>query len=431
LSGRARHFLRDSVRLQAGAVFVALAHVASSVILARQLGSTEQGLWYGALTLFGFLYLLGSLGFATTAISGVAAAGSREGVTRWLGWLARTWVALAVGVLLAGLVLVRPAAEYVFDERAVGFPALMLCATPLLEVPRTIARAALEGTRRMLSATLLDGGLELLRAAAVCTAVVVEPTLMSAVWGHLLGVALGVPWAVGLYARARRTGADLPASRTLFAAARRARVRDHARGGVELGIGRLARGFVSEQAPILLLMRFAEPAWIAYFRIAHRLLSLPFLATQSVARVSVPAFGELVRAADWRGLASTYWRVTAWTGGLRCAAFAVWIPLVPLVTRRLYPPGYADAIWTLALVFGPGLAALTFSAAVEAFYVATGTIRSSLRINTALGLGTVALLVALSASFGALGTAWALTIGAVASLYHHARIAAELRRRCG
>ncbi|MFT5285270.1 MAG: O-antigen/teichoic acid export membrane protein [Planctomycetota bacterium] len=268
--------------------------LAAIFVLASTLGSEKQGTYYAALALFGVVYLLGSFGFATATVSRVAAcyaSNDSGGVTLWLGRLSRTWLLLGIAILPIGFLLLPWIAGFGLGGETVSALTIWLCLTPILELPRTIVRAGLEGGRRMLSVLILDGGLELLRALLVCGAVIYEPTAVSAVQGHVFATAIGL--IIYGQARKREDRVLLPSIVEIARATRTTSVSGHARLGIELGLSRFSRGLLLEFAPPLLLLHFASASWVTYYRITHRLLGLPFLVTQSVSRVSLPALSQL------------------------------------------------------------------------------------------------------------------------------------------
>ena len=167
-----RKFLRDTLTLQTSSLFNAVSNLASTACLAQLLGARVQGQYIVALSLYALLFFLLNQGFYSATISQVAAASARglhEKVAAWLGYLLKAYV--LVGILLVGLgLLFLPwfARRIVHADLETARQAFWLTLTPFCELPRVVACAALQGTRRMVPLARIENGTELLRLFCVC-----------------------------------------------------------------------------------------------------------------------------------------------------------------------------------------------------------------------------------------------------------------------
>ncbi|MCC6406863.1 MAG: oligosaccharide flippase family protein [Planctomycetes bacterium] len=421
---RIRHkFVRDALTLQVGAMFNAVGNFVSAALLAHLLGAEVQGKFYVATSLYSLLWFLVNQGLMQATVSQVAAANSRnqpDKVAGWTAWLVKASVVF--GLVLAGLgFLTLPfLAEHVLDtDRRVGWWAAWMALSPLLETPRVVACAAMQGTRRMLPFAQTENAQEAIRVFLVIIGALITNSAVGPVIGTLAASALGSVVATELYRRDRRH-ADSPLPS--FAAIRKfvfvAPLLYGARLGVKLGIVRNLNALCMEVVPSLLIERFGSSEWVAYMRIAQRLMRVPLMFMQGISRTALPMFSERAALKDIAGLRRAFFKASVVSGLVITLGIAVVLPFLPWILRLAFPATYSDPVLTVCLILVPGFIVMSFSIANDTFYLVTNTLRVAVTISVVGMCISVVMLVLLARWNPTTGVAWGLTINMACSSLH-------------
>lgn len=417
-------FLRDTTTLQVGSLIYAAGNFLSAVALTHFLGARTQGEYYVAIAMYSFLWFLVNVGLASVTVSQVAAAtvrGGREKAGAWLAYLVKAQFALGMIVAVVGGTLMPTIAERVLDsERQIGLWAALLCLTPLIEIPRVVACAGLQGTRRMLPLAQIENGQELVRVFLVIMGALITRSATGPIIGALVSSLVGSIIGIDLYRReARRAGSQLPPLREILPHVRDVPLRAGLRMGVKLGVVQNVTALATQILPSLFLQRFGTSEWVAYTRIAQRVMHAAMMLTQGISRTALPMLSGTIGLKDLSTLKSSFYRTCLYSGLSIALAFAICLPFVPTLLEWLFPLDYREPIWRICLILLPGFVVLAFSIVNDSFYVVTNTLMVGvwlcilgLIVNTAV-VGVLAWL------YPTVGVAYGISITLLWSLTHH------------
>lgn len=411
-------FARDAATLQVGGMLNAAGNLASSVALAFVLGAREQGDFYTAQALFAFFFFALNLGVVQAAVSQIAAASARsleEKVASWLAFLVKVYLAASIVLIGLGWVLLPWISEWQLGSRALGWWAWILCLTPLLEIPKVVACAAFQGTRRMLPLAQCENGIEACRVVLVVAGAAITGDPLGPILGMVAASLIGSFLAIDMYVRARRENPTcLPDPRYI---ARRMWGIPLSEGlplGVRIGMMRNMDALALDALPPLIIQRFGGPdgnAIVTYFRIAQRILKLPLMMLQGLTRTALPAMSEYVGRGDWKGLRKIWLRTTL-IGGSATASLVVVVALsLPWLVSTFYPRSYAAPISALSWILALAFVLQSFHVGIDAFYIATSKLRVAILLGIACTAVHLVALVFLVSHAGLTGPAWALLCG--------------------
>lgn len=431
---RKSRFARDAAVLQLGGLLNGAGQIVSTLLVAHVLGAHDQGQYFAAVALYGGLSLLVNIGWTQATVNqvaGAAARGNRERVTEWLAFLAKAYLALGVLLPVLGW-LALPLVGRLIDgvEAATGgggtadpseVPELLrlawlLTLTPLLELPRQLVAAALQGTRRMLLLAKLENGHELVRIFGVIAGAVLFFSPLGPVAGLLFGSGMGSLLALELYGQARREtaeGGQGPGSYPLpsFAAVLRAvpgvRIASGLPLALRIGVLRNMDMLTFEVLPPLVVRVFAGPAWVAYFKVATRIMNVPMMLMQGVSRTALPAMSELKGLRDMARFRRLWTQVTLGGGALIGGGVLLSLPLVPFVVRTFWPEEFWEPVPPLALILAVGFVPGAFCLALDTFYIVVDKLGVLIRVGLAMLVVAVLSTVLLSFWMPETGAAWA------------------------
>ena len=420
-------FLRDTGTLQVGAFLVAGGNFLSAVGLAFLLGSTRQGEFYVSISLYSFLWFLVNLGLVTVTVSHVSAAlatKDRREATSWLAYLLKAYAVLGGVVGVAGVFVLPWAAVHLLDARSeVGYYAGLLAFTPLIDLPRVVAGAGFQGARRMLPLAQSDNGFELVRVFLVLLGALLTGDLRGPAIGSLAASLVGSVLALDLYRREHRAIPDLlPGVGEILRHVRDVPLRKGLAVGLRMGAVQNLNAMGTQILPALLLQAVGSPAWVAYLRIAQRIMAVPLMAVRAISRTALPALSELAGAKEMRGLCRAYFRTSLYSGLLIGGAILAGLPLLPLLLERAFPSDFQAPIWTICLILAPGYVVISFSIANDTFYLVTKTLRVGILLSILGALINLPLIAALAWAFPTVGVAWGLSISMMWSLWHPAYV---------
>lgn len=425
-------FLRDTGALQVGALLVSGGNFLSAVGLAYLLGATRQGEFYVAVSLYSSLWYLVNLGLVQVTVSKVSAAlgaGDRDEACSWLAYLLKAYALLGAGVGVAAHLVLPRVAELVGARVEVGAFAALLALTPLLDLPRVVASAGLQATRRMIPLAQTDNAFELVRVYLVLLGALLTGDLRGPVLGSLLASALGSVLAVALYVReCKRMRELVPSPGEILRHVRGVPLRKGLAVGLRLGAAQNLSAYGTQILPALLLQRFGSSEWVAYLRIGQRIMNVPLMLMQAISRTALPALSKLAGMKDLRELCRTYFRTSLFSGLTIGGGLLAFLPFLPWVLELAFPEPYRDPILTICLVLVPGYLVIAFSSANDTFYLVTGTLRVAILLSVVGALVNMPLMAFLAWRWPTTGVAWALTISMLWSLVHPAYVWRWYRR---
>jgi O-antigen/teichoic acid export membrane protein len=432
-------FARDAGLLQVSGIFVAVAALFSTVLLSYVLGPEIQGNYFLALAGFGLCYMLLGTGVQQAVVAQFALARGREQFDKAAGWLAFAFKAqVAIGLLLTvtGPIFVVPIVEFVTHEHDLAVLAWWLCVTPILEAPKTMAICALQGGRRMRALALLEMGQESLRVTSIVTAVLIEPSARAAVLGTLVASALsGVVALVAHRREARRPGAYLPSVGAVFAQVREVPLRHGLPLGMRIGLLRSADALSINVLPPLIIKHIGElrgfeqaSDWVAYFRVAQRIMQIPVVLLQGISRTALPSLAGLVGQRDPKRFKSLFFKVSLLCGAIVAVGLAVSYPVM-LIAVRVWRPDYHDPVSELAGILALALAISGFAGAFDSFYMVAQRLRAAIVIAFTGMIVTLPLAVWFTWLDPRHGIAWGMVAINGWALVHYAYIGSYFARR--
>jgi O-antigen/teichoic acid export membrane protein len=412
--------MKDTATLQVSAMLNQASQLVSTVVLAYLLGSHGQGLFFLAISLQAVVYNLVNVGIVAATTTQVAAASvrdSREKVAGWLAFLAKANVIFSLGVIALGWWLLPIAANWYDHQLAEGEAenlgrwAWYLALWPLIDTPRVVAQVAFTGTRRMLRLGQLDNGQELVRAALVIFGAVISGGFEGALLGEIVSRVYSSYLGLDLYYAARRDGeAWLPSMRDVFRRAREVPFSSGMRLALRIGFIKNVNVLSMDLMPGLLLAGFAGPAYLAYYRVANKVMGVPLMMLQGVTRTILPALSEMRGLRDLEGFKRIYYRSTRWSGLIVGCLSLVMLPFVKPFVAALWPADYAAPVFTYSWILALGLVPIAFSVGLDAFYMLTDQMRTCLKIMLVGAFLTIPANVFVIWAFPETGAAWGQTI---------------------
>jgi O-antigen/teichoic acid export membrane protein len=419
-----RHrFVRNVASLQVGAALNGVSGLVSSILLAHVLGAADQGEYYTSIAVWAFLTLFANpalVQVTVNQIAGAAARGLLQKTTDWMAFLVKAFVVLGAALpVVAWFVL--PWIGSLLDVMAKslghevpGFPielAWILTFTQLVELPRQVVGAAFQGTRRMTLLAKTENGQEVVRVFCVVTGAAVTGSPLGAVIGMLAASSVGSVMALDLYRQARASdGYPLPPFGAVLRRAVRLPLRPGLRLCVRMGILRNIDSFSFDILPAIVLRTFAGAEWVAYFKIAYRIMNVPTVLMQGVSRTALPAMSELRGLTDLDRFRRHWLRVTLFAGVIVAAGILLFLPLVPLLTRHFYPRGYSEPIWTLVVIMAVGAVPNSFCLALDSFFIVADRLRVALVLGVTGVVVCTLTLIGLSIAMPETGPAWGYTV---------------------
>ncbi|MBL8857745.1 MAG: lipopolysaccharide biosynthesis protein [Planctomycetes bacterium] len=426
-------FFRDAATLQIGSLFNAVGNFASAALLAHFLGAETQGQFYVAVSLYSLLWFLVNQGLLQATVAQVAAANARgqpEKVAAWLAWLLKSNIAFGVVLCAVGfLALPWVATHWLGSSSEVGQWAAWLALSPLLETPRIVACAAMHGTRRMVPFAQTENAQEAMRVFLVVVGALVTNSATGPVVGTLIASLCGSVAALELYRRERKNAnSPLPGMRDILAHVRDVPLTLGTALGVKLGIVRNLNALCMEVIPSLLIERFGSTEWVAYLRIAQRLMRVPLMLMQGINRTSVPAFSELAGLKDVDRLRRVYFKTSFLSGLFISAGVLLVMPFLGWILRFAFPSDYVQPVLTTCWILVPGFLVMSFSVANDTFYLITNTLRVAVVISVGAMIPSVIGIAYLAWAYPTTGVAWGLSINMASSSLHIMYAAYYFRR---
>jgi len=433
-------FLQDTATLQLSAMLNQASQLFSSVVIAFLLGAHGQGLFFLAISLQALFYNLVNVGVVQATITQVAAASVRDSrvkVAGWLAFLVKSYLVFSALMIGLGWLVLPLLSEWWYtakvgaeQARELGQWAWWLTFWPLIDTPRAVAQVAFQGTRRMLRLGQLDNGTELIRVVTVTAGALVSGTAEGAVLGEIASRILGSYLAADLYHAARSDEAGwLPSLREVFRQAPDIPLLSGIRLGLRVGLLKNGNTLFMEVFPGLILGGVAGASWVAYFRVASKIMGLPMMMLQGVTRTVLPALSELRGLRDLRRFRELYGRTAALSGALIGGGMLLMLPLIPPVVGAFWPSDFRDPVFTYSWILALGMIPSAFAVGLDAFYILTDQMKASLAITAVGALITIPANVVLIVLLPETGAAWGLSLYRSWVLFHFAYVAWYFRHR--
>ena len=433
-------FLKDTVVLQVSALMNQASQLVSTVLIAFLLGSHGQGLFFLALSLQALFYNLVNVGVVQATITQVAAASVRDGRVKLAGWLAflvKSYLLFSGALIGLGWFALPALSVWWYSGQLghdaaheLGVWAWWLTLWPLLDTPRAVAQVAFQGTRRMLRLGQLDNGTELIRVAFVCAGALITGDAEGAVLGEIASRVLCSALAAEMYHAARSDGAGwLPSLREVFRQAPDIPLLQGIRLGLRVGLLKNGTTLFMEVFPGLILGGVAGASWVAYFRVASKIMGLPMMMLQGVTRTILPALSELRGLRDLDRFRQLYARTASLSGLIVGGGMLLMLPLIPPVVRTFWPRDFSGPVFLYSWILALGLVPASFAVGLDAFYMLTDQMKASLLITALGALITIPANVLLIRLFPETGAAWGLSLYRGWVLAHFAYVAWYFRHR--
>lgn len=386
----ANRFLRDSSVLQAGSLSISGLAFLGTIALTHVLGAHRQGEYYLAVAAYSLLWFCLNLGLYPVTISQVAqrlTSGDREGALSWLAYLFKSGIPLGILTLLVGVWGLPSALSWWTSDPSANVARIGLCASilsisPLLELPRVVALAGLEGSRRMLAVTRIENAQEVLRVVLVVIGALLTGSGVGPVIGTVCASALGSLVALVVFQRERlKHVPDLPSMGEILRAAVRVPWTLGLRLGIKMGIVRNIDALAVQVLPALVLGHFSSPQWVSYLRIAQRLVDVSRMFMKGISRTALPVLSGLAQVRDRAGLRRVYWRATLGSGFLFAGGLGLSALILPWAMETFLPRDFHHPVWMSFLILLPGTAVSGFSVANDTFYLVTNQLRMAIILS--------------------------------------------------
>ena len=433
---RASRFARDSTILQAGSLMLALVSLAGVLLLSHILGATRQGEYYLSIAVFSALWFALNLGVQAVAGTMVAAAHARGDDSDVRDWLAFALEAtLLMGAVCAVLCwfAVPSILEWWLGEDSrhagrVAYYAFLLALEPLIGLPKLLCLVAFQGQRRMASLTRLENATELTRVVLVVAGAFWTGSVLGAILGQLIAAVLGIGLAWMYYRQERAKRPGLPPMGAVLARVGRVRLAGRWGLGIRMGLVRNIDAYSVQVLPALILDRFGSTRWVAYLRIAQRIVAVLRLLVTGVGRTGLAALGQAGTSPDRRRFAKVY-RQTTLLGGLTVIVFAaVLVPILPWFLRTFWPHDYVRPVQTCVLILIPGAIVMGFSVVNDVFYLVSKRLTVGIGISVFNFVVQMPLLFWLASQWPELGVPIGLSVIYSSSALHIFYALSWLRR---
>ncbi len=437
-------FVRDSATLQAASMINSLGSLACALALAHILGSLQQGEFYLAIATYSFLWFCVNLGLyplATSQLAAASARGSDYKVAFWIAYLIKALLWMGAAFALLAVVVLPWVAEYAYRitseswsaayEKPLIKAAALLSFTPLIELPRSACCAAFQGTRRMVALAKVENGHECVRVFLVVAGAVVTQDAVGPAVGMLVASCVGSIIAVDAYVRETRTGEKpLPKVRTVLGRFKEAPLFFGLRLGIRLGVTQNMHALGVNILPTMVLGVVGDTRWVAYMRLAQRIVDAIRTLMQGINRTALPYFSELVGLRDLSGLRRAYWRATLGSGALVSTGVVALGFLVPSIVQA-FPSDYRDPVWTVFLILAPGVMVVSFSVANDTFYLVTDNLKTAILFGAMQFAVHLTLLMLFGYLWPTVGPSIALTLFFFSSVIHPTYAYFWFRRKAG
>jgi len=389
---RLNSFLKDSAILQFSGGLTALSSLVSVLVLVKVLGAELQGEYITALSLYGLFFMLFNTGVMQATVTQLAAnmAQNRpEKIAAWLAFLVKGYAIAGVFLLIVGYFALPRLGDLVAHDRQVGVMAWWLCASPLLELPRVVAAATFQAGRRMKDLALLELTTELGRVIFVCSGAVISGDARGPVIGTIAAAGLGSIVRIVLYRRvARDVDIKLPSPRGILSQVREVPLRQGLRLSIRIGFLRSIDALAFNILPVLFIQTAGRQAgnlrtdeWVAYFRVAQRVMQIPVVALQGISRTALPALSQIAGRKDMQEFSRTFKRVTLGSGALTIVGVLAALVLLPYGVKFIPDESYQEPVLHLCRILAVGYGIVGFSVAFDSFYIVTDQLRIALRVT--------------------------------------------------
>jgi len=407
-------FFRDTATLQVAGMVNQVSQFASTVVLAFLLGARGQGLFVTAITLQGLLHFLINTGVVPATVSQIAAAhvrGNHDKTAGWIAFLAKSTLVFGLAVLVIAWFVLPWFGEQFYSSREVGTWALWLCLEPIFDLPRTVAAAAFQGTRRMRALAQVESADEVVRFFLVVVGAVITGSPAGAVLGMVVASVFGSILAVELYAAARHDGGPpLPGPREILARMKEVPLWRGMRLGIRVGLLKNGTALFLTIFPRLIIGKVVGLEYVSYFHIAQRILTIPTMPMLGVSRTSLPALAELAGKKDWFGFRRLFTRITLITGALIAVTMALMIAFIPWLAGHVFPTDYVRPVFTYAWILAIGYVPYAFGAAIDSVYIAANQVKAWLWLTVVGAAITIPTNVWLILNVPYTGVAWGLAL---------------------
>jgi O-antigen/teichoic acid export membrane protein len=172
--------------------------------------------------------------------------------------------------------------------------------------------------------------------------------------------------------------------------------------------------------PTLLVQRFGTTEWVAYVRIAQRIMNVPSMFMQGISRTTLPVFSRYAGQGDLLRMCRAYFRASLYSGLLITTGILCSLPFLPWVIERAFPPDYHEPVWRVCRILVPGFALMSFAIANDTFYLVTDTLRVGILLSVAGTVVNTAVIAFLTSRYPTVGVAWGLDLTMTLSLMHNA-----------
>ncbi|MBN1965880.1 MAG: oligosaccharide flippase family protein [Anaerolineae bacterium] len=359
-------FVRDTLVLQAGKLVLFVVSVATFVIVFRELGAEQYGIYQLAINLHGIILTFNILGYGQSTITQMAeavGAQDRDEVRNLMGFFMQ--MALLVGVLSFGVSLFAPAfSQAANDNSYIGeltrLYAVMIFMRPIFN----LTLIALQSIRAMAAYSYLENAANLIESGLKIGAALLGWGALGIIVAYVVAYAIKAVLSLAVYVYYQRRRPEiLPPVSDVLGKIGRVSVRPYMGFGVSVALDKNLAGLYTS-LPLQFVGMWAGEAAAGFLSLAIKALSYPALFFTGVLTNLEVRFPADVGAGDFVRLQDNMRRVLRWTvpiAVLGYGAFAIFAPLlVPILDEEAIPA--IDVVRVLCLygaitgiggIFGP------------------------------------------------------------------------------
>jgi O-antigen/teichoic acid export membrane protein len=409
-------FVRDTLILQLGSVVRSGTYLVTSVLTARMLGPMELGRWATSRQMYMLAFFLVNMGLTNAAVSRYSQAkgsGDHQAAVDALAALIKVGLLMTSLIMLLGYTVAPGAAEYFYEgDREVGVLAAILCFSTIGEVLRSLALAALNGTRQMKHYAIFDAYTNLLRVGLVGAALAVEASPRAVAWAFLAHGLLSGVMALRAYGRARHLSPSVapPPLREVLAAIPQVPLRSFFGLSLLLALSKSLNSVVPRLGMLLIpaLAVVANDGFTANggYHVGMMLNLVLTGAIGAIATNVLPTLGIMIGQSDVpvKKLGPTFRRLSLTAGFLSVGATVVSIPVVWLVLKYAYGSDYESSI-DYYMLLALGNLFMGFGVIVEPFFIYATRMRHLVIFSLAAGVVATAGIYSAAQAWGPKGAA--------------------------
>lgn len=384
-------FVRDTLIIQIGKVFLTLLSAISTIIVTRLMGPAGYGLYRQADNFYNLWKTLDLTGVSTSTSTrlGIAVgADSAPAIRSLMAFYVQISLMTTLALALLLGIFGAAAAQWLQGDAIIGIFAALLALTGPADALYGLVVIALQSQRQFRTLTLLQSANQFTLTASLIAAVLISPTPAALVAARLFYSYSTMLMALGVYERMRRRGqVGFPSLRAVLSLVPRQSPRPYWRFGVANALDKNLSNLYT-QIPIFLVGMIGGARAVGYLTLALTGIAQASVLTSAVFENMQAVVPQMVGRGDFAALWRSFRRVV----GVLALGGVVFYGLMALLTPLAIPLLFG-AKWSPAI---PVLVALTLYGAMTTVGGVFGPLyRAFGMMRAAFSVKVVALVVAL------------------------------------